>query len=86
MAQKPGGVETLRALRLWSPSARVSSIVNGEWAPAVLLTEDAVNPGLNGRLEPGQGVPSGPDSRLKYWAEVWSESWASQGVKVLLTG
>ena len=40
-AAKPGGVLTFRALRLWSPSARVSSMEKGVYAPPVPLTEEA---------------------------------------------
>ena len=49
MAEKPGGVVTLRALRFWSPSLRVSSSEKGVWAAAVLPAEAAWKLGAKGR-------------------------------------
>ena len=60
VAEKPGGVVTVSALRFWSPSVRVRSSEKGLWAPAVLSAEAASKLGLNGRVGPGQGAPSGP--------------------------
>ena len=45
-----------------------------------------LNAGVEGALAPGQGAPSGPESRVKNWVEVWVPRLESQGVKVLVTG
>ena len=70
-ASRPGGGETASAARFWSPSGRVSSIENGVKAPAWLLSEDALNPGLKGRTAGGQGAPPGPEVSVKSWVADW---------------
>ena len=42
------------------PSSRPIVVTSGLNAPALMFVIPAVNDGLNGRLEPGQGLPCGP--------------------------
>ena len=85
VAEKPGGVVTVRPLRFWSPSFRVRSTVNGLW-PGLLPAEAAAKPRVNGRVCGGQGAPSGPESISKNWVALWLARTSSQGMKVASTG
>jgi hypothetical protein len=86
VAENPGGVVTVRPLRFWFPSFLVSSIAKGLCAPEVLPAAAASNPGSNGLVVPGHGVPLGPELRVKNWVEVWVPMVSSHGVKVVVTG
>ena len=83
---------TVRPLRFWSPSGRVSSSEKGVWAAVVLRVETALEAGLKGPGGTRAGAPGpvsaviGPDFSSKYWVEVCLGRKESQGVKVLFTG
>ena len=74
VAEKPGGVVTVRPVRFWSPSFRVRSIEKGVWAPAVLSATPSLQGGVERRVVPGQGDRSDPSRAVKYWVEVCSGS------------
>ena len=72
----------LRSPRNWSPSSRSSFSVKAQKAPATGLEVPATSRGWKGRTWPGQGLPWGPESRLKIWLESCSASAAFQGMKI----
>src|ERR1700689_3030074 len=56
---RPGGRCASTDCRFCSPSWRVIVSVSGENEPALTFVAPPVNDGLNGRLAPGHGLPSG---------------------------
>ncbi len=68
----PGGILKLRSPRNWSPSSRSSFRWKLEKAPASGFDVPATRRGWNGRTSGGQGLPFGPELRLKFGLEGWS--------------
>ena len=79
VAAKPGAVLTLRPTRFWSPSLRETVMLNGLWAPAVLLATPVWVVGANGRVATRAGAAVRPAGEVHETGRVGIEQFVVPG-------